>query len=119
MAHASKKHFGAGAQEKGSGEGALTPTPKDKIGENEVLANRDKAQNTGERVSMERTCAASSTRIIPETGCAGRASAIELVLNRAVPDQPSYTTTTAARGGSRRRQHPHIAMALEHIHDHL
>lgn len=49
MAHASKKHFGAGAQGKGSGEGALTPTPKDKIGENEVLANRDKAQNTGER----------------------------------------------------------------------
>lgn len=51
MANASKKHFGAGAQGKGSGEGALTPTPKDKIGENDVLSNRDKAQNTRQRGS--------------------------------------------------------------------
>ncbi|MET3582076.1 hypothetical protein ABID19_005134 [Mesorhizobium robiniae] len=49
MAKGSKKHIGAGSQGKGSGTGAMTTTPKDKIGENQVLSNRDKAQHTKER----------------------------------------------------------------------
>jgi hypothetical protein len=49
MAKGSKKHIGAGSQGKGSGTGAMTTTPKDKLGENQVLSNRDKAQHTRER----------------------------------------------------------------------
>lgn len=49
MAQGSKKHIGAGARGKGSGAGAMTTTPKDKLEENKVLSNRDKAQHTKER----------------------------------------------------------------------
>jgi hypothetical protein len=43
--HGSKKHHGAGTQGKGDGTGAMTEAPLDKIGENMVLSNRDKAQH--------------------------------------------------------------------------
>lgn len=49
MAKGSKKHVGAGAPGKGSGTGAMTTTPKDKLEENQILSNRDKAQHTKER----------------------------------------------------------------------
>ena len=49
MANASKKHIGAGAQGKGSGSGAMTDIEKDKIPENMVLSNHDKAQHNQER----------------------------------------------------------------------
>ncbi|MER9348767.1 hypothetical protein EOA13_33225 [Mesorhizobium sp. M7A.F.Ca.US.011.01.1.1] len=49
MAHGGKKHIGAGSQGKGSGTGAMTVTPKDKLEENKVLSNRDKAQHSKER----------------------------------------------------------------------
>jgi hypothetical protein len=49
MAHASKKHFGAGTQGKGSGTGAMTEISKDKIEENMVLSNRDKALHSDKR----------------------------------------------------------------------
>jgi Cu/Zn superoxide dismutase len=42
MAHASKKHVGAGAQSKGSGAGGLTDISKEGIGDNDALSNRDK-----------------------------------------------------------------------------
>lgn len=49
MANASKKHMGAGAQGKKSGSGAMSETPDEKIGENQILSNRDKKQHSGER----------------------------------------------------------------------
>jgi len=49
MAHASKKKIGPGAQGKGAGVGALTDIPVEKIGENQVLSNRDKKQHSGDR----------------------------------------------------------------------
>jgi hypothetical protein len=57
MAHADKKHFGPGAQSKGSGTGAMTNDPP--IPENVVLSNRDKAQDSrgrgqdGKRIQAE------------------------------------------------------------------
>ena len=49
MSRGSKKQTGAGAHGKGAGVGANTDIPKDKIGENQVLSNRDKKQHSGER----------------------------------------------------------------------
>lgn len=49
MAHAGKKHFGKGTQGKGTGTGAMTDLPPEKIPENMVLSNRDKAQHSRER----------------------------------------------------------------------
>jgi hypothetical protein len=49
MAHASRKKIGPGTQGKGAGVGALTDTPRDKIGENQVLSNRDKKLHSDER----------------------------------------------------------------------
>ena len=49
MANASKKHMGTGAGGKGSGSGAMTEIDKDKLGENMVLSNRDKAGHSPER----------------------------------------------------------------------
>ena len=46
MAHADKKHVGAGAQGKGDGSGGMTPEAD--VPENSVLPNRDKQQR-GER----------------------------------------------------------------------
>lgn len=49
MANASKTHIGEGSQGKKSGTGAMTHMDLSKIGENDVLSNRDKAQHTRER----------------------------------------------------------------------
>jgi hypothetical protein len=49
MSKGGKKHFGPGAQGKRAGTGALTDIPKDKIGDNMVLSNRDKSQHTDQR----------------------------------------------------------------------
>jgi len=49
MANPSKKHFGAGGHGKGTGVGANTELPKDKIGENMVLSNRDKSRHPKQR----------------------------------------------------------------------
>ena len=49
MANAGKKHMGTGAEGKGSGSGANTEIDKDKIGDNMVLSNRDKAGHPPER----------------------------------------------------------------------
>jgi hypothetical protein len=46
MAHASKKHVGAGVQGKGDGTGAMTEAT---VPENTILSNRDKAQHSRER----------------------------------------------------------------------
>jgi hypothetical protein len=42
MANADKRHFGKGKHSKGDGTGAMTKLDDEKIGENEVLSNRDK-----------------------------------------------------------------------------
>jgi hypothetical protein len=49
VAHASKKHMGAGTQGKSDGSGALTDIPKEQIPENMVLSNRDKSRHSEER----------------------------------------------------------------------
>ena len=49
MANASKKSLSAGTQGKGAGVGGLTDIPKDKIGENQVLSNRDKKMHSDDR----------------------------------------------------------------------
>ncbi|TIQ36154.1 MAG: hypothetical protein E5X48_10130 [Mesorhizobium sp.] len=49
MATGGKKHMGRGSQGKGSGTGAKTRISKDKLGENDVLSNRDKKQHTKQR----------------------------------------------------------------------
>src|SRR3569832_404701 len=49
MSKGGKKHFGPGTQGKADGTGGLTDLPKDKIGENMVLSNRDKSQHTDQR----------------------------------------------------------------------
>ncbi|MBR0827620.1 hypothetical protein JQ596_19005 [Bradyrhizobium manausense] len=45
----SKTHFRSGMQGKGDGTGALSDIPKDMIGDNMVLSNRDKAQGPAHR----------------------------------------------------------------------
>ena len=49
MANASSKHMGASSHGKQSGTGAMTDIDKDKITENMILSNRDKAQHSHER----------------------------------------------------------------------
>ncbi|MDO1584235.1 hypothetical protein [Rhizobium oryzicola] len=49
MANANSKHMGPGSQGKGTGTGAMTDIERDKIPENFVLSNRDKAQHSRER----------------------------------------------------------------------
>jgi hypothetical protein len=49
MANASKHHFGAGSQGKGSGVGAMTDPQDDLIEPNMILSNRDKSQHSGQR----------------------------------------------------------------------
>ena len=49
MAHASKKHIGPGARGKHDGSGAASELPPEKLGENMVLSNRDKARHSHER----------------------------------------------------------------------
>lgn len=43
MAQASRKHFGAGAQGKGDGTGAMVDLEPEELPANMVLSNRDKA----------------------------------------------------------------------------
>ena len=47
--HGGKNTMGRGAQGKGTGTGAMTTMPDDMVGENMILSNRDKAQNSDER----------------------------------------------------------------------
>jgi hypothetical protein len=49
MAKASKKHIGVGSQGKRDGSGAMVEIEKDKLEDNMVLSNRDKAQHARER----------------------------------------------------------------------
>jgi len=49
MPHGDRKHIGIGAKAKGGGTGAMTEIPADKLPENMVLSNRDKAQHSKER----------------------------------------------------------------------
>lgn len=49
MAQASRKHFGAGAQGKGDGTGAMVDLEPEAIPANIVLSNRDKAGHSEER----------------------------------------------------------------------
>lgn len=49
MANASRKHMGPGSQGKGDGGGANTELPRDMVGENDILSNRDKAQHNENR----------------------------------------------------------------------
>jgi hypothetical protein len=49
MANADRKHIGSGAKGKGDGSGAMTDIDRDKLPENMVLSNRDKAQHSRER----------------------------------------------------------------------
>lgn len=49
MANADRKHIGPGSQGKGDGSGAMTTLDDDKLPENMVLSNRDKAQHAGNR----------------------------------------------------------------------
>ncbi len=49
MVNAGKKHMGRAVQAKGTGTGAMTDIDKDKIGDNMVLSNRDKAQHSDQR----------------------------------------------------------------------
>ena len=49
MANASKKHIGAGSLGKGDGSGAASELPRDMVGENDILSNRDKAQHSRSR----------------------------------------------------------------------
>lgn len=49
MTRGDRKHVGSGAQGKGSGAGAMTDLPREKVEENIILSNRDKQQHTKER----------------------------------------------------------------------
>ncbi len=44
--HGSKTHFRSGMHGKGTGTGAMSEIPKDMIGDNMVLSNRDKKQHS-------------------------------------------------------------------------
>lgn len=49
MANASKTHFGEGSRGKKDGSGAMTHMDLSKIGENDVLSNRDKKVHSSGR----------------------------------------------------------------------
>ena len=49
MANASHRKLGEGLHQKGTGTGAMTEVLGDKIGENEVLSNRDKSRRSDSR----------------------------------------------------------------------
>jgi hypothetical protein len=49
MPHGGKTHIGSGTHGKGAGTGGLTDIPKDKIGDNMILSNRDKSLHSDER----------------------------------------------------------------------
>jgi hypothetical protein len=70
--HGSKTHFRSGLKGKGDGTGALTDIPADKIGENMVLSNRDKAQHSdirgmdGKAIQTEQYQDHSANRIVDD-----------------------------------------------------
>jgi hypothetical protein len=49
MSNRGKKYFGSATHGKRAGTGALTDLPKNKIGDNMILSNRDKSQHTDQR----------------------------------------------------------------------
>jgi hypothetical protein len=49
MAKANKKHFGAGSQGKRDGSEAMAEIDKEKIRDNMILSNRDKANHSRDR----------------------------------------------------------------------
>jgi hypothetical protein len=49
MAKANKKHFGVGSQGKRDGSGAMADIDKNKIPDNIILSNRDKASHSRDR----------------------------------------------------------------------
>lgn len=53
MANADRKHFGAGAQGKGDGTGAMTELDDEKVRKNDILSNRDKAQASTEQRGLD------------------------------------------------------------------
>jgi hypothetical protein len=71
MAHASKNHFGEGSQGKKDGSGAMTHMDLSKIGENDVLSNRDKKLHgsgrglDGNAIKSEQYQDHSANRIVP------------------------------------------------------
>ena len=67
MSKGGKKQIGAGAHGKGAGAGANTDVPKEKIGENMVLSNRDKSQHSDQR-GMDGIFRASNSRIMRQIG---------------------------------------------------
>ncbi|SFH95847.1 hypothetical protein [Bradyrhizobium sp. cf659] len=46
MPNGGKTHIGSAAHGKGAGTGALTDIAKDKVGDNMILSNRDKARHS-------------------------------------------------------------------------
>lgn len=71
MANASKTHFGEGSQGKKDGSGAMTHMDLSKIGENDVLSNRDKKAHSdgrgldGNAIKSEQYQDHSANRIVP------------------------------------------------------
>lgn len=49
MANASRKRIGPGAQGKGTGAGATSELPREMVGENDILSNRDKSRHNETR----------------------------------------------------------------------
>ncbi|MBX4950058.1 hypothetical protein HJA95_10840 [Rhizobium binae] len=49
MAHADRKHIGAGSKGKGDGSGAMTNLDQEQLPDNMVLSNRDKTQHSKAR----------------------------------------------------------------------
>lgn len=70
--HGSKTHFRSGMHGKGDGTGAMADIPKDKIGDNMVLSNRDKAQHSdirgmdGKSIQTEQYQDHSANRLVSE-----------------------------------------------------
>lgn len=70
----SKTHFSSGMHGKGDGSGAMTDVPKEKIGDNMVLSNRDKAQHSdirgmdGKAIQTEQYQDHSANRLDEEPG---------------------------------------------------
>lgn len=70
--HGSKTHFRSGLHGKGDGTGGMTDVPKDMIGDNMVLSNRDKKQHSdirgmdGKAIQTEQYQDHSANRLDPK-----------------------------------------------------
>ena len=70
----SKTHFRSDMHGKGDGSGAMTDVPKEKIGDNMVLSNRDKAQHSdirgmdGKAIQTDQYQDHSANRLDEESG---------------------------------------------------